>query len=59
MLGAYTVWSGKQPVIASLHVMTGALTLAASLVLALTARTVGWRTWRQRAGAFLASEVSA
>jgi len=59
MLGAYTVWSGKQPVIASLHVMTGALTLATSLVLALTARTIGWRTWRQRAGAFLASEVSA
>lgn len=59
MLGAYTVWSGKQPVITSLHVMTGALTLATSLLLALTARTVGWRTWRQRAGAFLASEVSA
>jgi cytochrome c oxidase assembly protein subunit 15 len=59
MLGAYTVWSGKQPIITSLHVMTGALTLATSLLLALTARTVGWRTWRQRAGAFLASEVSA
>ena len=59
MLGAYTVWSGKQPVITSLHVMTGAATLATSLVLALTARTIGWRTWRQRAGAFLASEVSA
>lgn len=59
MLGAYTVWSGKQPVITSLHVMTGALTLAASLLLALTARTVGWRTWRQRSGALLASEVSA
>jgi len=59
MLGAYTIWSGKQPVITSLHVMTGALTLATSLVLALTARAIGWRTWRQRAGAFLASEVSA
>jgi cytochrome c oxidase assembly protein subunit 15 len=59
MLGAYTVWSGKQPIITSLHVMTGALTLATSLLLALTARTIGWRTWRQRAGAFLASEVSA
>jgi cytochrome c oxidase assembly protein subunit 15 len=59
MLGAYTIWSGKQPVIASLHVMTGALTLATSLLLALTARTVGWRTWRQRSGALLASEVSA
>ncbi len=59
MLGAYTVWSGKQPIITSLHVMTGALTLAMSLLLALTARTVGWRTWRQRSGALLASEVSA
>lgn len=59
MLGAYTIWSGKQPVITSLHVMTGALTLASSLVLALTARTIGWRTWRQRTGSLLASEVSA
>jgi heme a synthase len=57
MLGAYTVWSGKQPVITSLHVMTGALTLAFALMLALTARTVGWRA--QRTGAFLASEVTA
>jgi cytochrome c oxidase assembly protein subunit 15 len=58
MLGAYTVWSGKQPIITSLHVMTGALTLATSLLLALTARTVGWRKWRQRTGALLASEAS-
>jgi cytochrome c oxidase assembly protein subunit 15 len=43
MLGGYTVWSGKQPHITSLHVMTGALTLATSLVLALTARSVAWR----------------
>jgi cytochrome c oxidase assembly protein subunit 15 len=57
MLGAYTVWSGKQPVITSLHVATGALTLAFTLLLALTARTVGWRT--QRSGALLASEVTA
>jgi len=57
MLGAYTVWSGKQPVITSLHVMTGALTLAFTLLLALTAHTLGWRS--QRAGAFLASEVAA
>lgn len=57
LLGAYTVWSGKQPVITSLHVATGALTLAFALMLALTARTVGWRT--QRAGALLASEVAA
>ena len=43
LLGAYTVWSGKQPHIASYHVMTGAATLAASLILALTARTLAWR----------------
>jgi protoheme IX farnesyltransferase len=42
LLGGYTVWSGKQPVITSLHVVTGALTLALSLLLALTARAVGW-----------------
>jgi cytochrome c oxidase assembly protein subunit 15 len=59
MLGAYTVWSGKQPVITSLHVMTGAATLALSLILALTARTVAWREQRQRAGALFASEVTA
>jgi len=43
MLGAYTVWSGKQPHITSFHVMTGAATLATSLILALTARTLAWR----------------
>lgn len=43
LLGMYTVWSGKQPVITSLHVMIGALTLATSLVLSLTARTIAWR----------------
>jgi cytochrome c oxidase assembly protein subunit 15 len=44
MLGAYTVWSGKQPHITSLHVMAGALILGTSVVLALTARTLAWRT---------------
>ncbi len=44
MLGAYTIWSGKQPVITSLHVMFGALTLATSLVLALTARVIAWKS---------------
>ena len=57
-LGAYTIWSGRQPVITSLHVVTGASTLALSLVLALTARTTGWRASRQP-GALLASEVTA
>lgn len=50
LLGMYTVWSGKQPVITSLHVMFGALNLAASLVLALTARTLAWRPQRQVSG---------
>src|SRR5437773_1638561 len=47
LLGAYTIWSGKQPVITSLHVVTGALTLALSLILALTARAVGWKASSQ------------
>jgi len=58
-LGAYTIWSGRQPVITSLHVVTGASTLALSLVLALAARTIGWRASRRQPGAFLASEVTA
>jgi cytochrome c oxidase assembly protein subunit 15 len=49
MLGGYTVWSGKQPHITSAHVMIGALTLATSLILCLTARTLAWRTTRQAA----------
>ena len=59
VLGGYVVWSGKQPVMTSVHVMTGAATLGLSLITALTARTVGWRTRRQRAGALLATEVPA
>jgi len=46
LLGGYTIWSAKQPVITSLHVVTGALTLALSLMLALTARVVGWTSGR-------------
>jgi cytochrome c oxidase assembly protein subunit 15 len=46
LLGGYTVWSGKQPHITSLHVMLGATTLALTLVLALTAQTVAWRKVR-------------
>ena len=42
LLGIYTVLSGKQPHITSLHVMVGALTLASTVVLALTARTLAW-----------------
>jgi cytochrome c oxidase assembly protein subunit 15 len=58
-LGGYVVWSGKQPVITSVHVMTGAATLGLSLITALTARTIGWRARRTRAGALLATEVPA
>jgi cytochrome c oxidase assembly protein subunit 15 len=43
LLGGYVIWSGKQPHITSLHVMTGALTLALSLVLTLSARTLAWK----------------
>lgn len=46
MLGGYTIWSGKQPHITSLHVMIGALTLALSLVLAITARVLAWKKAR-------------
>ncbi len=59
MLGGYVVWSGKQPLITSIHVVTGAATLGLSLFTALTARTIGWRTRRPRAGALLATEVLA
>lgn len=39
-LGAFTVWSAKQTVVTSLHVMTGALLLACSAILALAAGAV-------------------
>ena len=44
LLGGYVIWSGKQPHITSLHVMLGASTLALSLVLTLSARTLSWRS---------------
>lgn len=48
LLGGYVIWSQKQPHITSLHVMLGASTLALSLVLTLSARTLSWqRTSRQ------------
>jgi cytochrome c oxidase assembly protein subunit 15 len=43
LLGGYVIWSGRQPHITSLHVVTGAFTLALSLVLTLSARTLSWR----------------
>jgi cytochrome c oxidase assembly protein subunit 15 len=57
LLGGITIWSGKQPHLTSLHVMNGALTLALSVILWLTTRTLAWR--RQRAGALVANEVTA
>jgi cytochrome c oxidase assembly protein subunit 15 len=72
-LGAEVVWTGdprlyhslagnvamKHAAITSLHVVTGALTLALSLLLALTTRTVARRTAPAEAGAFVATEVAA
>lgn len=43
LLGGFVIWSGKHPIITSLHVVTGAFTLALSLVLTLASRTLSWR----------------
>ncbi|HEX3109393.1 MAG TPA: COX15/CtaA family protein, partial [Thermoanaerobaculia bacterium] len=72
-LGAEVVWSGdpklyhaltgassvKHAAIISFHVVTGALTLALSMLLALTTRTVARQTASAEAGAFVASGVTA
>jgi len=58
-LGAFTVWSGKQPVITSLHVVTGAATLMLSLLLAIIARATAWRTARTERAPYTANEVVA
>lgn len=49
LLGGYVIWSQKQPHITSLHVMLGASTLALSLVLTLSARTLSWQRSSQQA----------
>jgi cytochrome c oxidase assembly protein subunit 15 len=49
LLGGYVIWSHRQPHITSVHVMMGALTLALSLVLTLSARTLSWRKSSERA----------
>ena len=59
VLGAFTIWSAKAPLITSFHVLNGAITLALSVVVALTARTIGWRTEKQSSGALLGTEVTA
>lgn len=43
LLGGYVIWSAKNPLITSLHVATGAFTLATSLILTLASRTLAWR----------------
>jgi cytochrome c oxidase assembly protein subunit 15 len=55
LLGASTVWSGRHPVVTSLHVMTGAATLGLALMLALAARAAA----PERGGLFVAREVTA
>jgi hypothetical protein len=37
------IWSGKQPHITSFHVVLGAATLALSLTIALSTRTLAWK----------------
>lgn len=58
MLGAYTVWSAKHPIVTSLHVTIGALTLAMSLLLCLAVRTVAMPEERLES-AVLRQEVTA
>lgn len=57
LLGGYVIWSGKQPHITSLHVMTGAATLALSVILTLSSRTLAWRKARPQKAALI--EVAA
>lgn len=56
-LGASTIWSGKSPIVTSFHVMTGAATLAVTLILALTATVLGGLEARR--GPVVAREVVA
>jgi cytochrome c oxidase assembly protein subunit 15 len=58
LLGGYVIWSGKQPHITSLHVMTGALTLALSVVLTLSTRTLAWRRVPRSSSEFLGSSAA-
>jgi len=58
LLGGWVIWSGKQPHITSLHVMTGAFTLALSVILTLSSRTLAWRRARRESSGALV-EVTA
>ncbi len=42
MLGAFTVWSARQPIVTSVHVAGGAALLAASLALTLRLHRLAW-----------------
>jgi cytochrome c oxidase assembly protein subunit 15 len=57
LLGGWVIWSGKQPHVTSLHVMTGAFTLALSIVLTLSSRTLAWK--KSRPGQTTLVEVAA
>jgi heme A synthase len=46
-LGAFTIWSGKHPIITSLHVASGALTFSLTILAALGARTLAGRPRRK------------
>jgi cytochrome c oxidase assembly protein subunit 15 len=56
LLGGYVIWSQKQAHITSLHVMMGASTLALTLILTLSARTLAWRRDRVAAGGWRSAE---
>ena len=59
LLGAGIVWTGRQPVVASIHVVVGAVLLATSMVLTVKSRR-GMRTATASArSAFAAGEVPA
>ena len=48
-LGAFTIWTGKQPIVTSVHVATGALTFAVTVLAALVAgvrQEPVFRAWR-------------
>jgi cytochrome c oxidase assembly protein subunit 15 len=59
LLGAYVIWSGKQPHVTSLHVVLGASTLALSLVLTLASRTLAWKRTSARTPLAQTFEVAA
>lgn len=47
LLGAFTIWTGKEPIIASAHVANGALTLGVSTLLVLRCAPIRWREFNE------------